>query len=261
MSEGEAAPTAQPAALQTVDLGLQIGRRRVLQGIDIAFPSNSVTALIGPSGCGKTSFLRCLNRLTELWPGAQVTGQVLLQGMDVDSSRLPLPELRRRIGMVFQRPNPFPGSVFDNVAYGVRLHRRCQRQALEEIVEAALHSVGLWEEVRDRLDEEALALSLGQQQRLVLARALAVEPEVLLLDEPASSLDPISTLRIETLIAELKSRYTIVLVTHNVQQAARVADYTAFLYDGRLLEWDESVQLFTNPRLQETEDYITGRYG
>lgn len=250
----------QPA-LQTIDLSLRIGRRQVLEGIDMHFPAHSVTALIGPSGCGKTSFLRCLNRLTELWPGARVSGRVLLQGQDVDATGLPLPELRRRVGMVFQRPNPFPGSVFDNVGYGVRLHRRCPRAELEGIAEAALQAVGLWDEVRDRLDEEAQSLSLGQQQRLVLARALAVEPEVLLLDEPASALDPISTLRIETLIAELKNRYTIVLVTHNVQQAARVADYCAFLYGGRLLEYGESVQLFTNPRLQETEDYITGRYG
>jgi phosphate transport system ATP-binding protein len=249
------------AGLQTVDLGLRIGQRRVLDEISIAFPRNSVTALIGPSGCGKTSFLRCLNRLTELWPGARVSGQVLLQGVDVDATRLPLPELRRRVGMVFQRPNPFPGSVFDNVAYGLRLHQRPNRVELELAVEAALTAAGLWEEVRDRLDEDALGLSLGQQQRLVLARALAVEPEVLLLDEPASALDPISTLKIETLISELKSRYTVILVTHNVQQAARVADYTAFLYAGRLLEHDESVRLFTNPSLQETEDYITGRYG
>ena len=250
----------QPA-LQTIGLGLNVGKRVVLADVSLAFPPRSVTAIIGPSGCGKTSFLRCLNRLTELWPDARQHGQVLLNGVDVERSALPYPELRRRVGMVFQRPNPFPGTVFDNVAYGLRLHRRLTRGELNELVEEVINTVGLWDEVRDRLDDDAQALSLGQQQRLVIARALAVEPEVLLLDEPASALDPISTLRIESLIAELKTRYSLILVTHNVQQAARVADYTAFLYGGQLLEHAESMRLFTTPQRQETEDYITGRYG
>ncbi len=248
-------------ALQTIELGLKVAKRTVLEGISLDFPTGSVTAVIGPSGCGKTSFLRCLNRLTELWPQVTQLGQVLLGGVDVQRSGMPYPELRRRVGMVFQRPNPFPGTVYDNVAYGLRLHQRPGRSELDDRVEAAIQRVGLWAEVRDRLDEDALALSLGQQQRLVIARALAVEPEVLLLDEPSSALDPISTLRIEALITELKNRYTLILVTHNVQQAARVADYTAFLYGGQLLEHAESVRLFTNPQRQETEDYITGRYG
>jgi len=249
------------AVLETVDLGLKVGGRVILSDISLAFPPQSVTAIIGPSGCGKTSFLRCLNRLTELWPQAKQSGKVLLNQVDIERTAMPYPELRRRVGMVFQRPNPFPGTIYDNVAYGMRLHQRPTRVELEERVEAALINAGLWDEVRDRLDDDALALSLGQQQRLVIARALAVEPEVLLLDEPASALDPISTLRIETLVAELKTRFTLILVTHNVQQAARVADYTAFMDGGRLLEHDESVRLFTTPKRQETEDYITGRYG
>jgi phosphate transport system ATP-binding protein len=220
-----------------------------------------VTAFIGPSGCGKSTLLRCLNRMNDLVDICRVHGQVRLEGQDIYDPRVNVADLRRRVGMVFQKPNPFPKSVYENVAYGLRIQGIKERRALDEAVEGALKSAALWNEVKDRLNDNALGLSGGQQQRLVIARAIAIEPEVLLLDEPASALDPISTLKIEELIYELKDQYTIVIVTHNMQQAARVSDYTAFMYMGELVEFGSTNSLFTNPSEKRTEDYITGRYG
>jgi phosphate transport system ATP-binding protein len=220
-----------------------------------------VTALIGPSGCGKSTFLRLLNRMNDLIPEARLEGEVLLDAENIYDSSVDVVDLRRRVGMVFQRSNPFPKSIYDNVAYGPRIHGIRDRGRLDEIVERTLVRAALWEEVKDRLGTSALALSGGQQQRLCIARALAVEPDVLLMDEPASALDPLATAKIEELIHELKARYTIVIVTHNMQQAARVSDRTAYFYLGRLVEEGLTTQIFTNPRLQETEDYITGRFG
>jgi phosphate transport system ATP-binding protein len=224
-------------------------------------PRNRVTAFIGPSGCGKSTLLRCFNRMNELVDDVRINGQITLDGEDIHSKNLNVAELRRRVGMVFQKPNPFPKSVYENVAYGLRVRGVKDRRRLDDTVEKALRSAALWDEVRDRLQDNALELSGGQQQRLVIARAIAVEPEVLLLDEPASALDPLSTLKIEELIYELKNKYTIVIVTHNMQQAARVSDYTAFMYLGEVVEYADTNTLFTNPSQKQTEDYITGRYG
>jgi len=232
-----------------------------LQDVSLTIPADSVTAVIGPSGCGKSTLLRCFNRMNDTIDGCHYTGSILLDGMDVLSGKTDVTELRRRVGMVFQRPNPFPKSVYDNVAYGPRLGGIRSRRQLDEIVENALRAAALWDEVKDRLDAMAATLSLGQQQRLVIARAIAVEPEVLLLDEPASSLDPISTLRIEELIYELKTDYTIIIVTHNMQQAGRVSDFTAFMNAGKLVEFNTTDRIFTNPVERATEDYITGRVG
>jgi phosphate transport system ATP-binding protein len=232
-----------------------------LNGISLSIPRNQVTAFIGPSGCGKSTLLRSFNRLNDLIEGVTIGGTVLLDGADIYATDVDVAELRRRVGMVFQRPNPFPKSIYDNVAYGLRLRDRIPKAEMDERVEAALRNAALWDEVKDRLRESALSLSGGQQQRLVIARAVAVRPSVLLLDEPASALDPISTLRIEELIHHLKSDYTIVIVTHNMQQAARVSDNTAFLDMGELIEFDRTENIFTNPRQRRTEDYITGRYG
>lgn len=232
-----------------------------LQDVSLTIPGGCVTAVIGPSGCGKSTLLRCFNRMNDTIDGCQYTGSILLDGMDVLSGKTDVTELRRRVGMVFQRPNPFPKSVYDNVAYGPKLGGIRNRRQLDEIVENALRAAALWDEVKDRLDAMAATLSLGQQQRLVIARAIAVEPEVLLLDEPASSLDPISTLRIEELIYELKTDYTIIIVTHNMQQAGRVSDFTAFMNAGRLVEFNTTDLIFTNPVERATEDYITGRVG
>lgn len=248
-------------ALRTRSLSLWYGPRRVLSGIDLGLPSRRITALIGPSGCGKSSLLRCLNRLNDEIGDARVEGQVLVGDSDAYARETPVHDLRRRVGMVFQRPNPFPLSIHDNVAYGLRLLGIKRRRELDERVEFALKTAALWDEVVARLDDSALDLSLGQQQRLVIARAIAVEPEILLLDEPASALDPAATLRFEELLHELARRYTILLVTHNMQQAARVSDYAAFLHDGRLVEFGDTDALFTNPRERQTEDFITGRYG
>lgn len=247
--------------LQVRDLDLYFGYDHVLKSIRLDVPRHRVTAFIGPSGCGKSALLRCFNRLNDLVPSARVTGQVFLEGEDIYASTVDLTALRRRVGMVFQRPNPFPKSIYENVAYGLRLLGWRNRRRLDDQVEWALRSAALWGEVKDRLDSHALGLSGGQQQRLVIARAIAVEPQVLLLDEPASALDPISTLKVEELINELKRRYTLILVTHNMQQAARVADDTAFLYLGELIEYADTKTVFTNPRERRTEDYITGRYG
>lgn len=243
------------------NLDLFYGALKALHGINLAIPAQQVTALIGPSGCGKSTLLRSINRMNDLVDGVVITGSVCIDGQEVYAPGVDLIELRKRVGMVFQKSNPFPKSIFDNVAYGPRIHGIRSQSALNEIVEESLIRADLWREVRDRLYTSALDLSGGQQQRLCIARALAVDPEVLLMDEPASALDPRSTSKIEDLIAELRARYTIVIVTHNMQQAARVSDYTAFLYEGRLVEYGITKQIFTKPREKQTEDYITGRFG
>lgn len=247
--------------LETQYLNLFYGKQQVLQDINIKIPKNRVTAFIGPSGCGKSSLLRCFNRLNDLVEGTRISGKILLDGQDIYQPRTHVAHLRRRVGMVFQRPNPFPKSVYENVAYGLRVQGIKQRKRLDEAVERSLKSAGLWDEVKDRLAENAQGLSGGQQQRLIIARAIAIEPEVLLLDEPASALDPISTLKIEELINDLKQKYTLIIVTHNMQQAARVSDYTAFMYLGKMVEFGSTDLLFTTPQQRQTEDYITGRYG
>ncbi len=248
-------------SLETRNLDLYYGDKQALKNINIKLPEKRVSAFIGPSGCGKSTLLRCFNRMNDLVDGCRVEGVIELKGENINDRKLDVSRLRSRVGMVFQKPNPFPKSIYENVAYGVRLQGMRNRRVLDEIVEKSLRSAALWDEVKDRLHESAFGLSGGQQQRLVIARAIAIEPEVLLLDEPASALDPISTLKIEELIHELKSNYTIVIVTHNMQQAARVSDYTAFMYLGELIEFGDTDRIFTNPRKKRTEDYITGRYG
>src|SRR3954468_22440491 len=255
--------TAEPEEKIGVQgLNFYYGGRRGLEEISVRIRPNEVTALIGPSGCGKSTFLRTLNRMNDIVPGARVEGVVAIDGQDIYSPSVDVVDLRRRVGMVFQRSNPFPQSIFDNVAYGVRINRLPRsREELGGRVESSLKSAALWDEVKDRLHTSALSLSGGQQQRLCIARALAVEPEILLMDEPASALDPIATQRIEELIYELKTRYTIVIVTHNMQQAARVSDVTAFFWLGKLVEVDRTKKIFTNPSTKLTEDYVTGRFG
>ncbi len=252
---------APPPKMEARDLTISYGAKAAVKRVSLALPERQVTALIGPSGCGKSTFLRALNRMNDLIPGASFTGQILLDGEDVLGSHLDAVELRRRVGMVFQKSNPFPKSILENVAYGLRVAGTKDRRAIAERVERSLQGAALWDEVKDRLHESALGLSGGQQQRLCIARALAVEPEVLLMDEPASALDPIATAKIEDLIHELKARYTIAIVTHNMQQAARVSDQTAFFYMGELVEIGSTEQIFTNPREQRTEDYVTGKFG
>ena len=245
----------------TKDLNLFYGSKQALKNIDLSVAEHRVTAFIGPSGCGKSTLLRCFNRMNDLVDGVRIEGQILLGENDIHHPRVDVSNLRRQVGMVFQRPNPFPKSIYENVAYGLRLQGVNQRAVLDDKVEQSLRGAALWDEVKDRLKDSALGLSGGQQQRLVIARAIAIEPKVLLLDEPASALDPISTLKIEELINELKIRFTIIIVTHNMQQAARVSDYTAFMYLGQMIEFRDTTTLFTNPSKQQTEDYITGRYG
>ncbi|RME34984.1 MAG: phosphate ABC transporter ATP-binding protein [Gammaproteobacteria bacterium] len=247
--------------LKVESLDLWYGEQQALKSISMEIPRQQVTAFIGPSGCGKSTLLRCFNRMNDLVDGVRIEGRVLLDGQNIYDRSVNVADLRRRVGMVFQRPNPFPKTIYENVAYGLRLQGVNDRRTLDKVVERSLKSAALWDEVKDRLHESAMGLSGGQQQRLVIARAIAIEPEVLLLDEPASALDPISTLKIEELVYELKEKYTIVIVTHNMQQAARVSDYTAFMYLGELIEFDRTSTLFTNPRRKQTEDYITGRYG
>jgi len=248
--------------LATERLTALFGRNTAINDVSLVFPAHTVTAIIGPSGCGKSTFLRCLNRMHELSEGGWVTGKVLLDGVDIYNGTVDPVAVRRRVGMVFQRPTPFPTmSIYDNVAAGLRVNGKLARQDVDDTVERALRQAALWDEVKDRLRTSALALSGGQQQRLCLARAVAPRPEVLLLDEPTASLDPAGTQRIEELVVELKTRYTIVIVTHNLQQAARVSDYTAFFYVGRLIEVGETGQLFTKPKLEQTEAYVTGRFG
>lgn len=241
------------------DLNLWYGQSQALKSISLEIPEHAITALIGPSGCGKSTFLKTLNRMNDLVPGVRVTGQVHYQGEDIFSWEVS--QLRKEVGMVFQKPNPFPMSIYDNIAYGPRTHGIKNKAQLDEIVEKALRSAAIWDEVKDRLKKNALGLSGGQQQRLCIARALAVEPKVLLMDEPTSALDPISTGRIEDLAMELKKDYTIVIVTHNMQQAARISDRTAFFLLGDLVEYDSTERLFSKPRDKRTEDYITGRFG
>lgn len=247
--------------LETRKLNFYYGQTRVLKNISLVMPEHQITAIIGPSGCGKSTFIRTLNRMNDVIAGARVEGQVLLDGQEIHSPEVDVVELRRRVGMVFQKPNPFPKSVFENVAYGLRVNGIRDRVRIEATVERSLKLAALWDEVKDRLQENALTLSGGQQQRLCIARALAVEPEVILFDEPCSAIDPIATAKIEDLMARLKRDYTVVIVTHNMQQAARVSDYTAFLMLGDLIEFDRTEKIFTNPAEKLTEDYITGRFG
>ncbi|MGQ7246192.1 phosphate ABC transporter ATP-binding protein PstB [Halomonas sp. V046] len=249
----------EASSLDIQGLALSYGNKSALQDLTLRVPRHRVTAFIGPSGCGKSTLLRSLNRLHDLNENVTRSGSIFLEGHDIHDPRVSVAELRRRVGMVFQAPNPFPMSIYDNVAFGLRLQGGLSKRRIDDVVEWALRSAALWDEVKGRLRASAWALSGGQQQRLVIARTLAVEPEVLLLDEPASALDPISTLKIEELIRNLKSHLTLVLVTHNMQQAARVSDYTAFLHNGELVEYGPTDTLFTHPRLRRTENYITGR--
>ena len=247
--------------IQANKLKLYYGESLALKKVTLGVEKNSVLALIGPSGCGKSTFLRTLNRMNDLIENVRIEGEVLLDGNSIYHPATDVVMLRKRVGMVFQRPNPFPMSIYDNVAYGPRIHGNNKKSALDELVERSLRGSALWDEVKDRLHSSALGLSGGQQQRLCIARLLAVEPEVLLMDEPCSALDPISTMKIEELVSELKQRYTIIIVTHNMQQAARVSDYTAFFLNGDLVEHDQTDVIFTRPQDQRTEDYITGRFG
>jgi phosphate transport system ATP-binding protein len=257
---------ATPSKMQVKELNFHYGSFRALADIDLDFPENRISALIGPSGCGKSTLLRTLNRMGDLVPQTRVEGQVQLDGENIYAPDVDVVDLRRRVGMVFQRPNPFPKSIYDNVAFGPRLLGTRDHRRLAEIVERSLHAAALWDEVKDKLHESGLALSGGQQQRLCIARAVAVEPEVILMDEPASALDPIATFKIEELMRDLRERFTIIIVTHNMQQAARVSDLTAFMNmneqrAGRVVEFGETKEIFTNPKQKETEDYITGRFG
>ena len=247
--------------IKVENLNLFYGEKQALHDVSMEMPKKKVTAYIGPSGCGKSTLLRCINRMNDLVDNVTIEGKILLDNENIYDKAVNVAALRRRVGMVFQKPNPFPKSIFENVTYGLRIQGINDKRILEETVENSLRGAALWDEVKDRLNDNALGLSGGQQQRLVIARAIAIEPEVLLLDEPASALDPISTLKIEELINELKEKYTIVIVTHNMQQAARVSDYTAFMFMGELIEMGTTSELFTNPRKKQTEDYITGRYG
>jgi phosphate transport system ATP-binding protein len=252
---------ALPQKVQIRNVNFYYGASQALKNISLPLHDKSVTAFIGPSGCGKSTLLRVLNRIYELYPGQHATGEVLVEGENILAPGLDLNLLRAKIGMVFQKPTPFPMSVRDNIAFGIRLYERLSPSELDDRIESALHRAALWDEVKDKLKQSGLSLSGGQQQRLCIARAIAVKPEILLLDEPASALDPISTQRIEELIAELKTDYCIAVVTHNMQQAARSSDYTAFMYLGELIEFDETETIFTRPKERRTEDYITGRFG
>lgn len=247
--------------IDVTNLDFYYGNFKALKNINFKARENKVTALIGPSGCGKSTFLRTLNRMNDLVGNIKVEGQVLIDGQNIYSPQVDVVELRKKVGMVFQRPNPFPKSIYDNIAYGPRAHGIKDKRVLDEIVEKSLQAAALWDEVKDKLKKSALALSGGQQQRLCIARTLAVEPEIILMDEPASALDPISTMKVEELIDELKANYTILIVTHNMQQAARISDYTAYFLSGELIEYGETSDIFTRPRDKRTEDYITGRFG
>ncbi|MDD4456249.1 MAG: phosphate ABC transporter ATP-binding protein PstB [Syntrophotalea acetylenica] len=260
MSETRAVTVTDPI-VQVNDLAFYYGSSKALHGIDLDFPRNKVTALIGPSGCGKSTLLRCFNRMNDLVDGGRVEGSILLDGTEVNTPAMDVIELRRRVGMVFQKSNPFPKSIYENVVYGLRIAGIKDRALLDETVEKSLRHAALWDEVKDRLQESALGLSGGQMQRLCIARAIAVNPEVVLMDEPCSALDPKSTARVEELISDLREKYTIIIVTHNMQQAARVSDYTAFLFEGVLVEFGVTEHLFVKPLHKQTEDYITGRFG
>ncbi len=256
------APKTKAAPLISAEgLSLWYGKNQALDKVSLEVPARLVTALIGPSGCGKTTLLRCFNRMNDLIDGVRLEGKCSIGGEDIYGRDIDVIELRKKVGMVFQKSNPFPMSIYENVAYGLRLHRIRDKAIVEETVENSLRSAALWEEVKDRLHSSAMSLSGGQQQRLCIARTIAIRPEIILMDEPASALDPIATMRIEELILELKRDYTIVIVTHNMQQATRISDFTAFFYLGRLIEFGETPKVFTNPANKKTEDYVTGRFG
>ena len=256
----EAVQNVSQSQIEVEDLNLWYGEKQALKNISMQIPKNSVTALIGPSGCGKSTFIRCLNRMNDLVKNCRIEGRVLIEGKDIYGPDVDVVDLRKNVGMVFQKPNPFPMSIYDNIAYGPRIHG-VNKKDLDGIVEQALRSAAIWEETSDRLKSPALSLSGGQQQRLCIARTLAVKPRIILFDEPTSALDPISTSRIEELIMNLKKDYTIVIVTHNMQQAARISDYTGFFLMGELIEFGQTRQIFHNPQERSTEDYITGRFG
>ncbi len=256
----DASPAAAPL-IRIENLSLYYGRAKALDTITLSIPERVVTAFIGPSGCGKSTLLRCLNRMNDLIDNVRIEGRVAIDGHDLYDASTDVIELRKRVGMVFQKSNPFPKSIYENIAYGLRLHGMRDRRMLDETVERSLRQAALWDEVKDRLHTSALGLSGGQQQRVCIARAIAIQPEILLMDEPASALDPIATARIEDLILDLKKDFTIVIVTHNMQQAARISDHTAFFYLGELIEFDATRRLFTNPAKKQTEDYVTGRFG
>lgn len=260
-ADGTASDNNENVSLTVDHLSLFYGESQALADVSLSISKQKVTAFIGPSGCGKSTLLRCFNRMNDLIDDVRIEGKIIFDDVDIHDERVDVSDLRRKIGMVFQRPNPFPKSIYENVAYGLRIQGEDSKAVLDERIEWALKSAALWDEVKDRLKESALGLSGGQQQRLVIARAIAIQPSVLLLDEPASALDPISTLKIEELIQQLKHDFTIVIVTHNMQQAARVSDQTAFLYLGELVEFGETDNIFRNPTKKQTEDYITGRYG
>ena len=261
-ADGRVPPVARQPVIEIADLDFHYGTSQALHDISLSIAEREVTAFIGPSGCGKSTLLRCLNRMNDLIDGARISrGAIRIRGVDIHQRDVEVMELRKRVGMVFQRSNPFPKSIFENIAYALRLHGTRDRVRLDEIVEQSLRSAALWEEVKDRLHSSALGLSGGQQQRLCIARAIAIRPEIILMDEPASALDPIATAKIEDLILDLKKEFTIVIVTHNMQQAARISDRTAFFYLGRLIEYDSTARIFTNPSQKQTEDYVTGRFG
>jgi phosphate transport system ATP-binding protein len=247
--------------IQVNDLSLYYGEKKALNEISMQIPANKVTALIGPSGCGKSTFLRCINRMNDLIPSVKITGELLVEGIDIYDKNVDVVNIRKKIGMVFQKSNPFPKSIYENIAYGPKINGIKDKTQLDEIVETSLRQAAIWDELKDRLGDSAMGLSGGQQQRLCIARTLAVSPDIILMDEPASALDPISTSKIEELVHVLKEQYTIIIVTHNMQQAARTSDYTAFFYMGELIEIGKTNTIFTKPEMKQTEDYITGRFG
>ncbi|WP_255512720.1 phosphate ABC transporter ATP-binding protein PstB [Flavobacterium sp. GT3R68] len=247
--------------IEVKDLSLHYGEKKALTDISMQIPRNKVTALIGPSGCGKSTFLRSINRMNDLIPSVSITGQMLVEGVDIYGKDVDVVNIRKKIGMVFQKSNPFPKSIYENIAYGPKINGMKDKTQLDEIVETSLRQAAIWDEVKDRLGDSAMGLSGGQQQRLCIARTLAVSPDIILMDEPASALDPLSTAKIEELVHQLKEQYTIIIVTHNMQQAARTSDYTAFFYLGELIEMDKTKSIFTKPSKKQTEDYITGRFG
>ena len=265
MAAGKTAPAtssaARPPLLETRDLSLYYGPARALKNISVSIKEKIVTAFIGPSGCGKSTLLRCFNRMNDLIDGVRMEGEILIGGQSINGPAVDVIELRKRVGMVFQRSNPFPKSIHENIAFALRLHGMRDREQIDQVVEESLKGAALWDEVKDRLHGSALGLSGGQQQRLCIARAIAIKPKIILMDEPASALDPLATARVEELIVELKRDYTIVIVTHNMQQATRISDETAFFYLGELIEYDMTAKIFTNPAQKQTEDYVTGRFG
>lgn len=248
-------------AFTVQNMDLYYGSFRALKNVNLNLASGEITAFIGPSGCGKSTFLKSLNRMNDLVEGCKITGDIRLMGEDIYDKRMDVSLLRRRVGMVFQKPNPFPMSVYDNIAYGPRTHGMRKKAELDEIVEKSLRDAAIWDELKDRLKKSALGLSGGQQQRLCIARAIAAEPDILLMDEPTSAVDPVATLKIEDLVLQLRDRFTVVIVTHNMQQASRISDYTAFFYKGEIIEYDKTEKIFTNPSHKKTEEYITGRFG